>query len=190
MLLVAPLWMLPTPAKANVQQTQIVVEKPTDDGSRVLRPEQNIQPRDNQPSQKSDVSTPKPTEPRKNNSPTLQKPKQTVSVDKAETSGRNKTYSKEEVINLINVYSILYGISPEIPLAIAKCESGYRYNAKNGSSTASGVFQWLSKSWRNQPASQNGDISPFNADANVQAAVWLIAHGKTSPWNASKSCWK
>jgi len=82
-----------------------------------------------------------------------------------------------------------YGINPAVPLGIARCESGFNQFSKNKSSTASGVYQWLTKSWKNQPASLNGTVSPFDADANVRAAVWLIAHGKTSPWNASKKCW-
>jgi hypothetical protein len=102
-------------------------------------------------------------------------------------SGRD--YSVSEVQALIIRYSQQYGTSPEIPLAIAKCESGFRYDAKNKSSSASGVFQWLSSSWRSQPASEGGTVSVFNADKNISAAVWLIAHGQTSPWNASRSCW-
>lgn len=105
-------------------------------------------------------------------------------------SGRYKgrSYTKDEVIQLIKDYSARYNISPNLPLAIAKCESGYRADAKNRSSTASGVFQWLASSWANQPPGKAG-ISVFDAEANIQAAVWLIAHGKSSPWNASKHCW-
>jgi soluble lytic murein transglycosylase-like protein len=101
-------------------------------------------------------------------------------------SGRS--YSKEEIIQLIKDYSEEYNVSPQLPLAIAKCESGYNQYSKNKSSTASGVYQWLSSSWSNQPAARGG-VSVFDADANVKAAVWLIAHGKTSPWAASKKCW-
>ena len=98
-------------------------------------------------------------------------------------------YSKEEVQQLIRDYSAQYGISANLPLRIAQCESGFNQFSKNKSSTASGVFQWLSSSWANQPASQNNTVSVFDADKNVSAAVWLIAHGKTSPWNASRACW-
>jgi soluble lytic murein transglycosylase-like protein len=99
-----------------------------------------------------------------------------------------KAYSKAEVEALIRQYSQQYGVSPTIPLAIAKCESGFRWDAKNKSSSASGVYQWLSSSWRGQPNGKLGH-SVFDADKNIQAAVWLIAHGKTSPWNASIHCW-
>jgi hypothetical protein len=94
-------------------------------------------------------------------------------------SGRH--YSKEEVIQLIKDYSAQYGISPELPLRIAACESGYDQFSRNRNSTASGVFQFLNSTWANQPAGKRG-VSVFDADANVQAAVWLLAHGKTSMW--------
>jgi hypothetical protein len=100
-----------------------------------------------------------------------------------------KAYTKEEVQQLIRDYSARYGISADLPLRIARCESGFNQFSKNRNSTASGVFQWLASSWRNQPASVNGTVSVFDADANVSAAVWLIAHAKISPWNASRSCW-
>jgi hypothetical protein len=97
----------------------------------------------------------------------------------AQSSGRN--YTVAEVQQLIKDYSSQYGISAEIPLRIANCESGYNQFSKNKNSTASGVFQFLNSTWANQPAGKRG-VSVFDADANVQAAVWLLAHGKTSMW--------
>jgi soluble lytic murein transglycosylase-like protein len=108
------------------------------------------------------------------------------SIRPQEYTGRQ--YTKEGVQQLIRDYSAQYGISADLPLRIANCESGFNQFAKNGSSTASGVYQWLSSSWANQPAGKTG-VSVFDAEANIQAAVWLIAHNKISPWNASKSCW-
>ena len=54
-----------------------------------------------------------------------------------EFSGRH--YSPQEVQQLVRAYSVQYGISPDLPLAIARCESGFNQFAKNKSSTASGV---------------------------------------------------
>ncbi len=52
-------------------------------------------------------------------------------------------------------------------LAVARCESGFNPNAKNPSSSASGVFQFLSGTWR---TTSYAGYSPFNAWANIQAA--------------------
>jgi hypothetical protein len=97
-------------------------------------------------------------------------------------------YSKDEVIELIRVHSASYGLDPALPLAIAKCESGYRWDAKNATSSASGVFQYLSGTWANTPAGREG-ISVFDADANIRMAIAAIATSGTTPWNASKPCW-
>jgi soluble lytic murein transglycosylase-like protein len=102
-------------------------------------------------------------------------------------NGRN--YSKEEVIQLIKDYSAQYGIEPVLPLAIARCESGYNQFSKNKSSTASGVFQYLSSTWQATDQGKLG-LSVFDANANVKAAVSYIAiHKSTRPWLASVNCW-
>lgn len=102
-------------------------------------------------------------------------------------SGRH--YSSDEVIQLIKNYSALYGISADLPLAIAKCESGYNQFAKNRTSTASGVFQYLASTWSATDQGKAG-LSVFDADANVKAAVSYIAsRGHARPWLASQHCW-
>lgn len=113
-------------------------------------------------------------------------------------SGRNNTapqtngfrhYSKEEVQDLIRSYSAQYGISADLPLRIANCESGYNQFSKNRNSTASGVFQYLASTWKATDQGKMG-LSVFDAEANVKAAVSYIAsRGHANPWNASRSCW-
>jgi hypothetical protein len=51
---------------------------------------------------------------------------------------------KAEIIRQAN----LYGVSVKDALRVAKCESGYVYNAKNGTSTAKGVFQFINGTWK------------------------------------------
>jgi hypothetical protein len=112
---------------------------------------------------------------RKNNSPT--------------TAGYNgRDYSTEEVQQLIKDYSAQYGISADLPLRVANCESGFNSLSKNRSSTASGVFQYIASTWSHTDAGKAG-ISVFDADANIKMAVSSIAANGTAPWNASRSCW-
>ena len=97
-------------------------------------------------------------------------------------------YDQDQVQRLIENYAIYYGISPDLPLRIARCESGLRWDAKNPHSSASGPFQYLASTWRNTEEGRAG-ISVFDAEANVRAAVKHIAAKGTSPWLASKHCW-
>jgi hypothetical protein len=99
-----------------------------------------------------------------------------------------KTYSKEEVQQLIKHYSLQYGINPEVSLCIAKLESGFNQFSKNKSSTASGVFQYLSSTWKSTDESKLG-LSVFDADANIRAAIKYMASRKsTQPWEVKNKC--
>jgi soluble lytic murein transglycosylase-like protein len=99
-----------------------------------------------------------------------------------------KNYGTGEVQDLIRKYAQEYGISANTPLCIAKLESGFNPNAKNKSSSASGVFQWISSSWNSQPEGKQG-LSVFDADANIRAAVRYMAEKKsTKPWVVNSKC--
>ena len=99
-----------------------------------------------------------------------------------------KTYSKEEVQDLIIRYSQQYGINPEVPLCIAKHESGYNQFSKNKSSSASGVFQYLTSTWESTDEGKAG-LSVFDAEANIKAAIKHMASRKsTQPWEVRNKC--
>ncbi len=113
---------------------------------------------------------------------------QASNVEKANLGGSDKKYSAEEVKQLIVQYSAQYGISPETPLCIARLESGYNQFSKNRRSTASGVFQYLTSTWRHTDEGKAG-LSIFDADANVKAAVkYMAIHKSTAPWVVRGSC--
>lgn len=68
---------------------------------------------------------------------------------------------------------------------IAWCESAYNPQAKNKLSTASGVYQFLKSTWKNNKC--QGDV--FNAEDNIICALDIIKQHGTSRWNESKKCW-
>lgn len=59
-------------------------------------------------------------------------------------------------------------------LRVMECESGGDPDAKNPNSSASGLFQHLTKYW-NSRASAAGfpNTSVFNPEANIAASAWL-----------------
>jgi muramidase (phage lysozyme) len=86
-------------------------------------------------------------------------------------------YTKEEVIQLIHHWSEYFNVPVEHPLRIARCESNYRWDAKNKTSSASGVFQYLSGTWSKTFEGKAG-LSVFDADANIRAAIrHMSVHG-------------
>jgi hypothetical protein len=76
-------------------------------------------------------------------------------------------------------------------LRIISCESGGRANAKNPTSTASGLFQHLGSLWASRSAKAGwagSDI--FDPVANVAVAAWLVYDdGGWSHWSPSGGCW-
>ena len=65
------------------------------------------------------------------------------------------------------------------------CESGWKPEAKNSHSTASGLFQFLASTW-----SGWGEGDVFNPYDNIKGGVRLYQAQGTRPWLASESCWK
>lgn len=99
-----------------------------------------------------------------------------------------KQYTKEEVEALIVFYSEQYGIGPQTPKCIAFHESGYNQFSKNKRSTASGVFQYLTSTWKHTDEGKAGH-SVFDAEANVKAAVkYMAVHKSTKPWTVRGKC--
>lgn len=94
------------------------------------------------------------------------------------------------VPELIRHYSKQYWVSEKLAMAIATCESWLNPNAKNKNSTASWIFQHLSRYF---PARAKKywfpGASVFNAEANVAVSIQMLKHEWTRPRNASKHCW-
>lgn len=113
---------------------------------------------------------------------------QATDVVKTELGKADRSYSKEEVEQLIVHYSAVYGIDSKTPRCIAFKESGYNQFSKNKRSTASGVFQYLSSTWKHTDEGKAGH-NVFDADANVKAAVkYMAIHKSTQPWVVRTMC--
>lgn len=73
---------------------------------------------------------------------------------------------------------------------VVRCESGYDPNARNPSSSAGGLGQWLESSW-NSHAPQWGMAgrSRFEVWPAALVTSGVIAQGGLSNWAASQHCW-
>jgi hypothetical protein len=65
-------------------------------------------------------------------------------------------------------------------IPLAQCESGLNPYAVNRSSGAAGLFQFLATTWAGTPWRAQ---SPFDPNANAQAAAWLYAKYGASQWS-------
>jgi hypothetical protein len=71
------------------------------------------------------------------------------------------------------------GVDPALALLIAKVESGFEPTAKNKESSASGVFQFISQTWKD-----NCEGDPFDPEANIGCALELLSRGEIGHWTA------
>jgi soluble lytic murein transglycosylase-like protein len=87
-----------------------------------------------------------------------------------------------DVPALIVDAAIRWGLSPERMLRVAWCESRWDPDAR-GTGGHQGVFQFAPRTWA--WASTNVGLegaSPFDPEANVEAASWLMATQGPSHW--------
>ncbi len=79
----------------------------------------------------------------------------------------------------------------EEALAVMRCESGGDPRAKNRRSSARGLFQFLSGTWRMVAAARGAaGADPYDPEANVASAAWLVRTSVAAgldPW-AHWSC--
>jgi len=64
--------------------------------------------------------------------------------------------------NKIRFYATVFGIDKNTALRIADCESGFDPKAENVNGSATGVYQFKRKTWKNYCS---GDV--YNADHNI-----------------------
>lgn len=87
-------------------------------------------------------------------------------------------------------YGAMYGVDVDLLNRIISAESGGNPAAKNPRSTASGCAQFIQSTWAGTRRQMGREwVSPFDAEANVEATAWKIANGGLSAWNASRSKW-
>lgn len=71
-------------------------------------------------------------------------------------------------------------------LSIIDCESNGDPNARNPRSSASGLFQFLDRTWSHSSEQAGFEgASPFTPEANIAAAAWLVEYSLgvgDSPW--------
>jgi hypothetical protein len=98
------------------------------------------------------------------------------------TGRRLQAVHRPDSLEAIRLASIAYGVSYGLLKRRAHCETGGTFNryAKNRSSSASGLFQFLYPStWSRTPYADESVWSPY---ANALAAAWMERQGRGGEW--------
>jgi len=85
---------------------------------------------------------------------------------------------REDVAEAINLAGATYGNSSTL-WQLARCESGLNPQARNLSSSAAGLLQFLPSTLRSTPYGQLDIYSPY---VSAMAGGWMLAHGRRNEW--------
>lgn len=105
-----------------------------------------------------------------------------------------KLSSKAQIEDYIVGRATSIGFKPMVALAIAKAESGLAINARNTTSTASGLFQWIDGSFRYFCMEKYG-LTDSMADKDephiqIECALLTLKDGGISNWSESRPLWR
>jgi len=98
---------------------------------------------------------------------------------------RHAATHSPDSLEAIRLASIAYGVSYGLLERRARCETGGDFNryAKNRTSSASGLFQFLTTpnggTWASTPYGRESVWSPY---ANALAAAWMERQGRGGEW--------
>jgi uncharacterized protein YraI len=90
------------------------------------------------------------------------------------------TWSRDELVAIIEVAAAEYGQPVEDMIRVAGCESVWDPYAVNSSSGASGLFQFMPGTWLSTPFA---DQDIFDPVANAHAAAWMWSVGRRNEWS-------
>ena len=98
---------------------------------------------------------------------------------------QNESYTPKMIDGLIRHYSSELGADLTLALNIAWCESHMDYDAKNPTSSAKGIYQFVDSTFNKYC---EGD--PLNPKDNIKCGVKLQAQKLYGHWSESVNCWK
>jgi Transglycosylase SLT domain len=85
---------------------------------------------------------------------------------------------RPDVVEALELAATVYGHGDEL-WRKARCESGLDPSARNTSSAASGLLQFLPSTFRSTPYGRFDIYSPY---ANALAGGWMLANGRGNEW--------
>jgi hypothetical protein len=89
-----------------------------------------------------------------------------------------------DIESIIRAAAARWGADPAQLLRVAWCESRYNPLAYNASSGASGLFQFMPRTWAaNSVRAGYGGASVFDAVANANTAAFMFAAGQAGQWS-------
>jgi hypothetical protein len=97
-------------------------------------------------------------------------------------SSLSDTPSIDEVKRATSYIAVKYGLSEADLMRTLDCESGFRYDAKNKNSTASGVAQYIDSTWNDYCVKVYGFTDKKSAKQQLQCMTIFWQNGEQHQW--------
>jgi hypothetical protein len=97
---------------------------------------------------------------------------------------------KPSIDSIINHYAAEYNVNADEMRCTIKNESGFRKEAKNGTSTASGLGQYVVRTWKHWRKQMGQSTDPdlrFDAEESIETMAWAFSKGYQPHWEAWKT---
>jgi hypothetical protein len=102
-------------------------------------------------------------------------------------------HSPAAIQDYITYRAMAHNVSPVLALEIVRAESGFAINAKNASSTASGLGQFINGTFKgfciNEYELTDSMLEKNNPYIQIECLVMMLAAGGDSHWDASRHVW-
>lgn len=96
-------------------------------------------------------------------------------------------------LEIIKEQSASYKVDYELAAKVASCESKMDPEARNKTSTAKGLYQFLNGTWKHYGLKKWGSLEGkdvLDPEDNTELAMWVMATYGMKDWEASRFCWK
>ena len=92
--------------------------------------------------------------------------------------------ARKDTITIIRETMEEYDFQMYDLVTLAKCESTFNPQAYNYSSGATGLFQYLNKTWETTPYC---DEDIWDVESQTEATIWMFEHNRYTEWECFRS---
>ena len=110
------------------------------------------------------------------------KKKQPISLEKGVCDEGTKN-TKACIKQLIDSYAKKYGVSKQLALDIAACESSFRANVYGDGGRAFGTYQFHRGTFEAFAKEFGAALDYYNNEDNIKLAMWAFANNKEDHWS-------
>lgn len=100
-------------------------------------------------------------------------------------------FEKQPIESIVGIYADMYGVDPNIGIAVMKCESKAKQSTIGDNGNAKGVFQYWDDTWKRHYREfyklTGIELSKDSPADNARLAMWAFSTGKADEWTTYRA---